>query len=538
MDLRRSCVAFLATAASLAAQTTRPVAERPNVVLILADDLGYSDLGCFGSEIPTPNIDSLAKGGVAFTQFYNMARCCPTRAALMTGKYPHQVGVGAMIDGYAAWQRDAANDRTHYNDRLNADARTLPEMLRDAGYRTMMAGKWHLGRRPEEWPARRGFDRSFVQINGAMNYYGGRSDDSARDPMALDDKPWSPPRDGFYSTDAFADHAIEFLKESKSAAPEKPFFLYLPFNASHWPLQADESEVARFKGVYDAGWQKVRDARLAKLKSLGVVPADQQMSPMDRGQARPWNELPDDRRAEWARRMEIYAAQTAHLDAAVGRVLATLKELDVDRNTVVIFLSDNGGAAEDPNGGDKDVPIGGRDTFRGYGRPWASVSNTPWRLHKISAYEGGISTPLLVRLPTKPADAPAFVRQPAAVYDLVPTLLEWAGAPRPADLEGRSIVPLIRGESADANRVFCWEHEGNRAVRKGKWKLVGPPEAKDGAWQLYDVEADRIESRDVAADHPDVARVLRAEYDRWATRAGVADFATLKARRASSQPAQ
>ena len=511
--------------------------SRPNIVLILADDLGYSDIGCFGSEIATPNIDRLARSGVALTQFYNQARCCPTRAALMTGRYPHQVGIGVMIDGYAAGPRAAAKSPA-YQDHLSTNSPTMAEMLRAAGYRTMMAGKWHLGKRPEEWPVRRGFDRSFVQIDGAMNYFGGDSGHGPRTPMALDDQPYTPPHDGFYSTDAFTDHALEFLDEAVKQSRAKPFFLYLPYNASHWPLQAPEADIAKYRGKYDQGWQATRQARLERMIKLGIVPAGQEMAPMDHGNNKPWDQLTDEQRKQWARRMEVYAAQTEHLDRGVGRLLDELKRLGIEQNTLVIFLSDNGGAAEDPNSGDQSAPIGSRDSYRGYARPWATVSNTPWRRHKVTAYEGGISTPLVVRWPAGiPVETRGkLVREPAHVLDLLPTFLELAGAKYPATdtarLEGQSILAMLQGDQGNANRTLCWEHEGNRAIRKGNWKLValGPGQP----WELYDIAADRLESHDLAKARPELVKELSGEYDRWAARCGVISYPKLLGKPAAS----
>lgn len=512
---------------------------RPNIVLILADDLGYSDIGCFGSEIATPNIDHLAATGVALTQFYNQARCCPTRATLMTGRYPHQVGIGDMIDAYAAADRAAAASPA-YQDHLSTNSPTMAEILRAAGYRTLMCGKWHLGKRPEEWPVHRGFDRSFVQINGAMNYFGGNSGDGPRDPMALDDKPYVPPHDGFYSTDAFTDHAIEFMEEAVKQHAAQPFFLYLPYNASHWPLMAPEADIAKYKGKYDQGWQAIRQERLAKMIKLGIVPAGQDMAPMDRGRNKPWDQLTAAQRQQWARRMEVYAAQTEHLDTQIGRVLAELRQLGVESNTLVIFLSDNGGAAEDPNGGDKTVPIGDRDSFRGYARPWATVSNTPWRRHKVTAYEGGISTPLLARWPAgiPTASEGTYVREPGHIIDLLPTFMELAGAKYPGDgsvkPEGQSILPMLQGGHGVADRTFCWEHEGNRAIRKGKWKLVTLGNGSE-AWELYDLATDRTESHNLAATQPEVVQELAAAYDAWAKRCGVVPWDEIKARRAAAR---
>jgi arylsulfatase len=358
--------------------------------------------------------------------------------------------------------------------------------------------------------------------------------------MAIDDKPYTPPHDGFYSTDAFTDQAISFLEESVKGANAKPFFLYLPYNASHWPLQAPEEDIQKYRGKYDAGWQPIREARLKKMIRLGILPAGQKMSPMDRGNTKPWDELSPEKRKEWARRMEVYAAQTEHLDRDIGRVLAEIKKIGVVENTIVIFLSDNGGAAEDPNGGEKSAPIGSRDSFRGYARPWATVSNTPWRRHKVTAYEGGISTPFVVNWPggIENTNRGKFVREPAHVIDLLPTFLELAGARSPPGgtiiLEGKSIVTMLKGNAGDPNRTFCWEHEGYRAIRDGKWKLVEAA-APNSKWELFDIDADRIESNNLAATHPEIVGELKTKYDRWAVRCGVIDHRILQSRRADSK---
>jgi len=531
-------------AAPLAAQQS-PQTARPNIVVILADDMGYSDIGCFGGEIATPNIDRLRQSGVAFTQFYNQARCCPTRAVLMTGRYPHQVGVGEMIDGYAAKARANANSRS-YDDHLSPDSPTMAEVLRSAGYSTMMAGKWHLGPKPSEWPVKRGFDRSFVQIDGAMNYYGGNSGNGPRAPMAIDDKKFVPPHDGFYSTDEFASHIIQFMTDAVTQHPEKPFFVYLPFNAAHWPYMAPMDEIAKYKGKYDAGWQPIRDARLARLKQLGIVPPDQQMAPMDTGKIAPWNKLNAAQHAEWSRLMECYAAVITHMDMDIGKVLATLDKLGVADNTIVLFLQDNGAADEDPNKSEKGSIMGDRDSFRGYDTPWATVSNTPWRRHKTTCYEGGASTPLLVRWPAGiPADkVGAYVRTPAHIIDLLPTFVALSGATYPTTdklkLEGQDITAMLKGNAGPTDRALFWEHEGYRAVRDGKWKLISvPPRITDpakpgkdiktvtGPWELYDEETDRIEQHDLAAQNPDIVKKLAAEYNAWAARCGVIEFSKI-----------
>lgn len=504
------------------APSTAP--QRPNIVMILADDLAFSDLGCYGSEIATPNLDALAARGVICTQFYNQARCCPSRAVLLTGLYPHEAGIGAMIDDYAARQRQIANNPS-YMDHLDPASPTVAELLRSGGYRTMMSGKWHMGRRPEEWPAKRGFDRSFAQINGAMNYYGGRSGDQRRDPMALDGEAFVPDREGFYSTDAFAAEAVEFIQESVTRHSAQPFFLYLPFNAPHWPLQAPEADIARYKGVYANGFQVVRETRFRKMTELGIVPAGLTMAPMDRGNAPPWNAMTDEIRADWERRMEIYAAQITRMDAAIGEVLKSLKGAGVEENTLVLFVSDNGGAAEDPNSGDKNTVLGTRDSYSGYARPWATVSNTPWRHHKKTPFEGGISTPFIAAWPQGIPQSRhgAQIREPAHLIDLVPTFLKLANVTYPTNaphkLSGTNLLPLLRGEASPGERTFYWEHEGNRAIRKGKWKLVSL--GSQAEWELYDIEADRVESRNLARDNPEVVRELRELWEIWAERCRV-----------------
>jgi arylsulfatase len=546
MALALMCLTAVASAAAAAGSSAgaavpvpaRGAGSRPNIVLILADDMGYSDLGCWGSEIATPNIDKLAAGGVRFTQFYNQARCCPSRAALLTGRYPHQVGIGAMIDRYAKWIRDAANSPA-YQDHLSTASPTMAELLRAAGYHTMMCGKWHLGDRPSEWPVKRGFDRSFVLIPGAMNYYGGETT-GPRTPMALDDQKFVPPHDGFYSTDAFTDHAIQFLDEVKGKG--QPFFLYMAYNAPHWPLQAPPEEIEKYKGKYDAGWQAIREKRHQHMLELGILPPGTPMAPMDRGKQKPWKQLTDDQRKEWALRMEIYAAQITREDENVGRLMDKLKELGVADDTLVVFVSDNGGAAEDPHRGKPGAPLGTRDSFWGYARPWATVSNTPWRLHKTTAYEGGISAPAIACWPAGiPQSAHGtMVREPAHLIDLLPTFLQLAGATYPATdqrhLEGQSILPMIEGKPGNPDRTYCWEHEGNRAIRKGKWKLVMLGSSKDG-WELYDLGADRTESHDLAAEKPEVVRELSAEYDEWAQRCGVVPWPKILRSRDAAHPA-
>lgn len=498
--------------------------KRPNIVLILADDLGFSDLGSYGGEIPTPNIDSLAASGVRFTQFYNNARCCPTRATLMTGLYPHQAGIGAMIDPYAKWQRDAANSPA-YQVQLKKEIPTTPELLRAAGYHTMMVGKWHLGNRKPAWPSSRGFDRAFALIGGAMNYWGSAP---GGEPalMELNGQAFVPPAEGFFSTDAFTDRAVEFLTEADGL--EKPYFMYLAYNAPHWPLHARPDEIAKHKGKYLAGWQRTREQRYERMHKLGVLDERVQLTPMDRGQVKPWNQLTDAECEEWDLRMAVYAAMVETMDEGIGKVLQAIRARDDAENTLILFVSDNGGAAEDPNR-PGDAPTGTRESFRGYARPWATVSNTPFFRHKVTMYEGGISTPMIAHWPKGiPKDRHGqFVREPAHVIDLLPTFLELAQARPDARFrpEGQSIVRMFKGDAADAQRTFAWEHEGNRAFRKGNWKIVRLGDSSE--WELFDLDADRAEQHNLAAEKPELVSELSAAYEQWAKRCGVVPWEQL-----------
>lgn len=347
-----------ATLASAAA------ARRPNIILIMADDMGFSDLGCYGSEISTPNLDGLAARGVRFTQFYNTARCCPTRAALLTGLYNHQAGIGHMVNdrGFPAYQG-------YLNDRCV----TIAEALRPAGYRTMMSGKWHVGEDRPHWPIDRGFERCFSLISGATNYF--RLEKGRQ--MALDDQPYTPPAEGFYITDAIADHAVKYIGEY-GRRPE-PFFLYLAFTAPHWPLHALPEEIARYRGRYMKGWDALRKERHARQIQMGIVDKRWPLTPRDPA-APAWEDVSDKEMRDL--KMAVYAAQIDRMDQGVGRVLAKLREVGAEENTLVMFLADNGGCAEEVDRGKPGVPPGGADSFMSYGLPWANASNTPFRLYK------------------------------------------------------------------------------------------------------------------------------------------------------------
>ena len=508
--------------------------SRPNIVLILADDLGFSDIGCFGGEIPTPNLDALAADGVRLTQFYNTARCSPSRASLLTGLHPHQTGVGILT-------RD---DRpAGYAGTLNEECVTVAEVLGDAGYATHMAGKWHVSGRIREpngtWPTRRGFDRFYGTLDGGGSYFA--------PPAVFDGEEVVEPAEDFYYTDAIARFAAEAIHDHVRERPDQPFFSYVAFTAPHWPLQAPESAIEQHAGRYDDGWTRAREARVHRQRELGLFgesdliesEVDPRVPSWDNGDEQGWQ----------ARRMEVYAAQVALMDEGIGRILRTLEHAGVAENTCVIFLSDNGGCAEEilPGGGrlpfartlangvpiafgnTSDVWPGAVDTFASYGRAWANVSNAPFREYKHWVHEGGISTPFIVRWPSGVPETSAIRDHPHQLTDVMATFVEMAGAAYPEEreglpvvgLEGASMLSTWRGENEglDAGeRTLFWEHEGNAAVRRGQWKLV---RKYPGAWELYDIDADRGERTNLALDQRVTVRELSDAYATWSARVGV-----------------
>ncbi len=499
-------------------QAQPPSGRRPNIVLIMADDMGYSDIGCYGGEIHTPNVDRLAAGGLRFSQFYNTARCCPTRASLLTGLYPHQAGIGDMVGnrGYPAYQG-------YLNDRCL----TIAEALKPAGYRTLMAGKWHVGEKRPHWPTDRGFDRYFGLISGAANYFDPtktKAKGVVRQ-MALDDQPYQPPKEGFYMTDAFSDHAVQFLDEH--GRDERPFFLYLAYTAPHWPLHALPEDIARYRGKYLQGWDRLRRERYQRQVGMGLISDRWQMSPRD-DRNEPWAEEEDKELMDL--KMAVYAAQIERMDHGIGRVLDKIRALGKEENTLVMFLADNGGCHEGgPRGFDNrgnGLPPGGVDSYMSYGQSWANASNTPFRRYKHWVHEGGISTPFIARWPAGIKSRGAITHEVGHIIDVMATCLDAAGARYPGTregreltpLEGKSLLPVFRGASRQGHDALFWEHEGNRAVRRGRWKLVA---AHGQPWELYDLEADRTELNNLAGEHPEKLEELKALYEAWAKRCGV-----------------
>ena len=540
---------------------------RPNVVLILVDDMGFSDIGCYGGEVRTPNLDRLAAGGVRLSQFYNTARCSPSRASLLTGLHPHQAGIGILTN----------NDRPRgYPGTINDRCVTIAEVLKAAGYATCLSGKWHLAsemRQPNDaWPTRRGFDRFFGTLTGCGSFY--QPGTLTRGEANVEDEALRP---DFFYTDAISDEAAAFVRDRDARARGQPFFLYVAYTAPHWPLHARDEDVAKYRGTFDEGWDVLRERRLARLREEGIV--DDEAALSDRDPTQPaWS---DARYKEWqARRMEVYAAQIDRMDQGVGRVLAALEETGELDDTLVIFLSDNGASDEAlplvklerfkqrrdilrvttrdgrdvKVGNEPSIMPGPEDTYASYGRAWANLSNTPFRYYKQWTHEGGIATPFIVHWPHGGLQTGSVTRAPFQLVDVLPTIVEATGAAYPAEHrghavlppEGRSLLPALRGQWVPEATLY-WEHTGNAAVRRGRWKLVrahpevkrywlqsGDPAVHPNAgdfssytWELYDLSTDRSELHDVAAQHPDIMKDLSGQWQAWAQRVGVIPFDTI-----------
>lgn len=552
--LRGSAAAALALLV-LGPTAARAARDRPDIVIILSDDMGYSDLGCYGGEIETPNLDRLAAGGLRFTQFYNTARCCPTRASLLTGLYPHQAGVGHMMD-------DKGLDG--YRGDLDSSCVTIAEALRPAGYGTCMAGKWHVTRHTSpdgpkhNWPLARGFDRFYGTITGAGSFFDPSTltrDDTMISPFA--DPEYAPPR--YYYTDAITDHAVRFVADHAKAAPEKPLFLYVAYTTAHWPMHALPEDIAKYRGRYDGGYAPIRRARLERMRRMGLVEPGWDLTP----QAERWEEVEHE---EWESRcMEVYAAMVDRMDQGIGRIVRELERTGRLEDTLILFLQDNGGCAEGvgrqpagefaarpdsapfapipkeelqratiPERTRDGFPVvrgpgvlpGPPDTYIAYGRGWANVSNTPFREYKHWVHEGGIATPLIAHWPARIRRKGDIERRPGHLVDLMATCIDAARADYPRRLgdreiqpmEGRSLLAAFEGRPIDRGAIY-WEHEGNRAVRLGRWKLVAKGPA--GPWELYDMEADRTEMHDLAPKHPERVRELAERWEAYARRARV-----------------
>jgi arylsulfatase len=517
-----------------------PTGKRPNVILILADDLGFADLGATGSEIRTPNIDGLARDGVLLTAMYNCARCCPTRASLLTGLYPHNAGVGHM---------GADLGMPAYQGFLRNDSATIAEHLRAGGYRTLMSGKWHvagdfMAREVDSWrvgdvehptPRQRGFDRFYGIVDGVTHFFSPHY-------MLEDDSRVMTFRDDFYFTDAITDKAIGMIEETPD---DQPFFLYLAHTAPHWPLHAHPEDIARYDGVYSGGWDTIRTARHETMNSMNLFQRNWEISPRDVA-VHPWE---TEQNTDWeARKMATYAAMVDRMDQSTGRLIASLKRLGQFEDTLILFLSDNGGCAEfmaedgwakffpDTTndgrpiemGNRLDVMPGGAQTYQSYDKPWANVSNAPFRLFKHYVHEGGISTPLIAHWP-KGFVSGANAHAACHVVDVLPTILEATGCQYQSEvggheiqpMQGQSLMDLFRGKDWAREEPIFFEHEGNSAVRLGQFKLVRQ-HGKD--WELYDIEADRTELTDLRGSNTDLEADLIGQYNNWAKRTGVMDW--------------
>ena len=504
----RNIFSLLAALLGLAASVS--AGSPPNILVILVDDMGYSDLGCYGGEIRTPNIDRLAANGMKFSAMYNTAKCYPTRACLQTGVY---------------FQR---------TDRDFANTATLGEVLRPAGYTTLWSGKHHA----KFNPVTRGYDRFYGLIGGAQNHFNPGSGPAPGQPApaskragnrwSLDEKGGADVKDfiphdpKFYDTDAFTDRALAWLSEYQQT--EKPFLLYLAYTAPHWPLQAWPEDIAKYKGVYDSGYEAVRQARYERQIKLGLVdPKTSPLPPMEYGRksGNKWSELsPEERRLE-AMRMEIYAAMVDRVDQNIGRVLQRLEDQGKLDNTLILFLSDNGACAESPkvDNVDPKAPLGSVASFLSYGPNWASVGNTPWRKWKQDSFEGGIATPLVAHWPAGLKPQAGWNREPVHLIDIMPTVAAVSGAKYPGAStatkipapDGVSLLPAFQGQPLARARPLFFQFNRGSAVRDGQWKLV----RQGASWELYDMAIDRTETRNLAAQRPELVRQMDAAWQAW-----------------------
>lgn len=497
-------------------------AQKPNIIVFLVDDMGWSDLGCYGSELKTPNLDALAKNGLRFTQFYNGARCCPTRASLLTGLYAHQAGVGHMTEE----RRDENGKvRPGYSGRLNDTSVTIPEVLGTAGYFTAMTGKWHVGQNHGVKPEERGFQRTltaaaggfyFPDSKGTRIFYNGKDVGRNADPLPKD----------WYASDLWPNFGLKFIDEA--IAEKKPFFLYNAFNAPHFPLQAPAEDIARWRGKFKAGWDKLREERYRRQIAGGLIDAKWPLS------ARPedvpaWDSLSAEDQDRYDHLMAIYAAVIERMDKGVGILVDGLRQRGQLDNTLILFLSDNGGNAEaGVKGRSRGENLGDAKSDVFIGKTWATLNNTPFVRYKHYTDEGGISTPLIAHWPAviKDQRRGAIEKQPGHLIDILATAVDVAGAQYPAEFKGKaitpkegvSLLPAFKGEKLARIAPIFWEHEGNRAVREGDLKLVA---LENQPWRLYDLAADRSEQHDLAAEKPEIAKDLAAKWDTWAARANV-----------------
>lgn len=536
--------------------------DRPNIIVIMSDDMGYSDIGCYGSEVNTPTLDKLAENGLRFTNFYNTGRCCPTRASLLTGLYPHQTGIGWMMTD---------QNLDGYRGDLNRNCVTIAEALQPAGYSTYMSGKWHVTKhvnptdesQKSNWPTQRGFEKYYGIINGASSLWDPNSLVRGNQLITCVNDEKYQPKEPYHFTDAVSDNAVMFINEHDSS---KPFFMYVAYTAAHWPMHARPRDIAKYQGKYDEGYEPIRQKRLEKMKKLGVIAADSDIGTTVGN----WESVPD---KEWESDcMEVYAAMIDQMDQGIGRIVEALKAKGQLDNTLILFIQDNGGCAEaggrspDPKKAvakaesptldplPKDLvhyfgsvpeqtrggwPVrrghvepGPADTYIGYGKNWANVSNTPLREYKHWVHEGGISTPLIAHWPKGFPAKNELRANPSHLIDIMATCIDISEAKYPTErggnqikpLEGKSLKPVFHNEPLDREAIF-WEHEGHRAVRMGDWKLVAKGQMRNRQlpvkWELYNIANDRTESVNLIEKEPVLASKMKKMWENYAERCNV-----------------
>ena len=501
--------------------------DYPNIILIMSDDMGYSDIAPYGGEINTPNLSDLAKNGLKFTQFYNAARCCPTRASLLTGTYPHEAGIGHMMGNYGISQ---------YQGKLSSNVITIPEVLKKAGYSTIMSGKWHLTKNDlDQWPLKRGFDNFYGLISGAANYFkseypGLIFEDNEK--LNIDDE-------NYYTTDAFTDKAIEYIDKVKSENSQKPFFLYLSYNAPHWPLQAPKEDIDKYRGSYLKGWENLREERYRRMIEMGLIDSSWDLSYDD---IVSWNSLSEEKRKEMDLRMAIYAAMIDRMDQNIGRLINDLKSKGLYDNTIIMFLNDNGACAENQmlGSGPKEQLETKEGYLLSYGKAWANASNTPYRSYKHWTHEGGIGTPFIVHWPNGISNESKglTVNQYGFLPDIMATCLDLANTNIPEVFNGnkikkhsgKSLTPIFKGSKEQIHKEpIFWEHEGNKAVRLGDYKLVQDWEKGiDDNWELYNISKDRTEQNNLIDLLPDKSKEMISMYDDWAKKIGVIPWSQIQ----------
>lgn len=511
--------------------------KQPNILIILVDDMGYSEIGCFGGEIPTPNIDQLAEGGLRMTNFYNAARCCPSRASLLTGLYPHKAGMGHQNQ-----------DRNHpsYRGRIKSSATTIAEILQANNYATYQVGKWHVGNDKAYWPGEKGFDQYFTLIEGAMNYYNQWPWVRNQKPIQLtyNGEPYTTGED-FYATSTFTDTATAFIERHSK---NQPFLMYLAYNAPHWPLHAPQEDIEKYRGKFMTGWDKLRENRFERMKELGVLKANTILS--KRFHSVPaWDSLSLTDQKDWDLKMALYAAVMENLDKGIGKVVNALRNTDQLNNTLIFFLSDNGACHEDPVPPDApwsnhptDGLPGSERSFPSYGIPWANACNTPYSYFKSYLHEGGIATPLIVHYPDQIPQGQINHQTLGHIMDILPTCLDFTNVEYPTAVNSRiidqttgiSLLPAFTGEEQTGHTKLYWEHQFNRAVRNGDWKLVSAYRILEqngiyDKWELYDLKNDPTEHHNLADQFPEKVAELQSAYAQWAKASEVLNPEEMKA---------